>query len=61
MPRNVHRSAINSLIITGVTPVYINPGIHGRLGISLGMAMEDIKKAIKENPDAKEMCIRDRL
>ena len=57
MPRNVHRSAINSLIITGVTPVYINPGIHGRLGISLGMAMEDIKKAIKENPDAKAIFV----
>ena len=57
MPRNVHRSAINSLIITGVTPVYINPGIHGRLGISLGMAMEDIKKSIKENPDAKAIFV----
>ena len=57
MPRNVHRSAINSLIITGVTPVYINPGIHSRLGISLGMAMEDIKKAIKENPDAKAVFV----
>ncbi len=48
MPRNVHRSAINSLIITGVTPVYINPGIHGRLGISLGMAMEDIKNPLRK-------------
>ncbi len=57
MPRNVHRSAINSLIITGVTPVYINPGIHGKLGISLGMAIEDIKKSIKENPDAKAIFV----
>lgn len=57
MPRNVHRSAINSLIVTGVTPIYINPGIDKRLGISLGMSLDDIKKAIKENPDAKAIFV----
>ncbi|MGL4848289.1 MAG: aminotransferase class I/II-fold pyridoxal phosphate-dependent enzyme [Clostridium sp.] len=57
MPRNVHRSAINSLILIGANPIYINPGIHGRLGISLGMSLDDIKKAIKENPDAKAIFV----
>ena len=27
MPRNVHRSAINALIISGAVPVYVNPSI----------------------------------
>lgn len=57
MPRNVHRSAINALIISGAIPVYINPGINKQLGIPLGMSVEDIKKAIKENPDAKAVLI----
>lgn len=35
MPRNVHRSAINALILTGAIPVYVNPGIDLNLGISL--------------------------
>lgn len=57
MPRNVHRSAINALIISGAIPVYINPGTNKRLGIPLGMSVDDIKKAIKENPDAKAILV----
>ncbi|MGL5415805.1 MAG: aminotransferase class I/II-fold pyridoxal phosphate-dependent enzyme [Clostridium sp.] len=57
MPRNVHRSAINSLILIGANPIYINPGIHSSLGISLGMSLKDIKKAIEENPDAKAVFV----
>lgn len=57
MPRNVHRSAINALVISGAVPVYINPGVNKELGIPLGMAVEDIKTAIKENPDAKAVFV----
>lgn len=57
MPRNVHRSAINALVISGAIPVYINPGINKELGIPLGMSVEDVKRAIKENPDAKAVFI----
>ncbi|MGL4990120.1 MAG: aminotransferase class I/II-fold pyridoxal phosphate-dependent enzyme [Sarcina sp.] len=57
LPRNVHRSAINAIILTGAIPIYINPGIHSELGITLGMDIEEIKKAIKENPDAKAIFV----
>jgi len=57
MPRNVHRSAINALVISGAIPVYINPGIDKRLGIPLGMSVSDVEKAMKENPDAKAILI----
>lgn len=57
MPRNVHRSAINALVISGAVPIYINPGVNKKLGIPLGMCVEDVKKAIKENPDAKAVLI----
>ena len=57
MPRNVHKSAINALILAGINPVYINPGIHNELGISLGMSLEDIKDAIKNNKDAKAIFV----
>ena len=52
MPRNVHRSAINALILSGAVPVYVNPGVNERLGIPLGMSAEDVEKAILENPEA---------
>jgi len=57
MPRNVHRSAINALVISGAVPIYINPGVNKKLGIPLGMSVEDVKKAIKENPDAKAVLV----
>lgn len=57
MPRNVHRSAINSLILSGAVPVYVNPGVNERLGIPLGMSAADVEKAILQNPDAKAVFV----
>lgn len=57
MPRNVHRSAINALVVCGALPVYINPGTNKELGIPLGMSVDDVKRAILENPDAKAVLV----
>ena len=57
MPRNVHRSAINALILSGAVPVYVNPGVNSELGIPLGMSVKDVEQAILENPDAKAILI----
>lgn len=57
MPRNVHRSAINALVICGAVPVYVDPGVNRRLGIPLGMSVEGVKQAILENPDAKAVLV----
>ena len=57
MPRNVHRSAISALILCGAVPVYVNPGIDRRLGISLGMSLADVRRAIEDNPDAKAVFV----
>jgi len=57
MPRNVHRSAINALVISGAIPVYVNPGVNKELGIPLGMSVKDVERAIKENPDAKAVLV----
>lgn len=57
LPRNVHRSVINAMILCGAVPVYINPQMNEALGISLGMKVSDVKKAIEENPDAKAVLV----
>ncbi|MFZ5973918.1 MAG: aminotransferase class I/II-fold pyridoxal phosphate-dependent enzyme [Bacillota bacterium] len=57
MPRNVHRSAINALVISGAIPVYVNPGINQALGIPLGMSFFDVQKAIKEHPEARAVFV----
>lgn len=57
LPRNVHRSVINALVINGAIPVYIDPGVDKRLGIPLGMSMKDIKETIEKNKDAKAILV----
>lgn len=57
MPRNVHRSAINALVLCGAIPVYVNPGLDETLGIPLGMSAADVEQAILENPDAKAVFL----
>ena len=57
MPRNVHRSAINALILCGAIPIYVNPGIDDVLGIALGMRVEDVAAAIARHPDAKAVFV----
>jgi arginine/lysine/ornithine decarboxylase len=57
LPRNVHRSAIYALILTGAIPVYVNPGVHPKLGIPLGMQLKDVEEAILKNPDAKAVFV----
>lgn len=57
LPRNVHRSAINALVVNGAVPVYVNPGQDERLGIPLGMSVADVQKTIEANPDAKAVLV----
>jgi len=57
IPRNVHKSAINALIISGAVPVYVDPGVNKELGIPLGMSAESVRRAIEENPEAKAVFV----
>lgn len=57
MPRNVHRSAINALILSGAVPIYVNPDVDKRLGIALGMSLKELEKAILENSDAAAVLV----
>ena len=57
LPRNVHRSVINALVLCGAVPVYVNPEVDRRLGISLGMEREQVEKAIREHPDAVAVLV----
>ena len=57
MPRNVHKSVINALILNGAIPVYVNPEVDQNLGIALGMEPEKLKKAVEDNPDAKAVLV----
>ncbi len=52
LPRNVHRSAINAMVLNGAVPVYVAPEVDQSLGISLGVSREKIRAAIDKHPGA---------
>lgn len=57
LPRNVHKSAINALVLCGAIPVYVNPEVDVKLGISLGMEPSKLEQAVKDNPDAVAVLV----
>lgn len=57
LPRNVHRSVINALVLSGAVPVYVNPEVDKRLGISLGMTQKAVQKAITDHPHAVAVLV----
>lgn len=57
LPRNVHKSAINALILSGAIPIFVKPYIDQELGIANHMDYEEVKKAIIENPDAMGVLV----
>lgn len=57
LPRNVHKSAINALVLCGAVPVYVEPKVDMHLGIPFGMRLSAVEQAILENPDAVAVLV----
>jgi len=57
IPRNVHKSVTAGIILSGATPVYMQPELDKKVGIAHGVTPETVANALKENPDAKAVLI----
>lgn len=57
IPRNVHKSVINAIILSGATPIFIQPEIDYNYGIANGVKVETVKETIKAHPDAKAIFL----
>ncbi|SEH23295.1 aminotransferase class I/II-fold pyridoxal phosphate-dependent enzyme [Selenomonas sp. KH1T6] len=57
VPRNVHRSIIGGLILSGARPVYLQPEIDERLGIPVGLGIEALQEAVEANPEARAVVL----
>ncbi|QBD85609.1 aminotransferase class I/II-fold pyridoxal phosphate-dependent enzyme [Clostridium tetani] len=57
IPRNVHKSVTSGIILSGATPIYMQPELDKRVGIAHGVTPETVEKTLKENPDAKAVLI----
>lgn len=57
LPRNVHKSVINALVICGAVPVYVEPKVNDQIGIALGIETAPLEQIIRENPDAVAVLV----
>lgn len=57
LPRNVHKSIINALVLSGAIPVFVMPEIDNDLEIANQPSVEEFKKAILKHPSAKAVFV----
>lgn len=57
MQRNVHKSAISGVILSGAIPVFIEPEIDEVFGISHGMTLDVIQAAIKHDSEIRAIFL----
>lgn len=57
LPRNVHKSVINAIILSGAIPIFVSPNFDQENGIANGVPFENYKTAIDNNPDAKAVFV----
>ncbi|MFA5421642.1 MAG: agmatine deiminase [Bacilli bacterium] len=57
LPRNVHKSIISALVLSGSIPIYVMPKIDRQLEIANQPAVDDYKRAILRYPSAKAVLV----
>ena len=57
LPRNVHQSVLNALVLCGAVPVYITPKVLPLPGIAAGITVGDLRRAAEAHPNAKAVLI----
>ena len=57
LPRNVHKSIISALVLSGSIPIYVMPKIDRQLEIANQPSVADYKRAILRYPSAKAILV----
>ena len=55
--RNVHRSIMSAIILTGVIPVFVQPEMDPEFGIALGVTPQTVEPALARHPDARAVLL----
>jgi arginine/lysine/ornithine decarboxylase len=55
--RDLHKSLLVALILTGVVPVYLAPRLHPELNVGLGISVEEVAAALELHPDTKLIAL----
>lgn len=53
VPRNMHKSMVAGVVLSGAKPVFLLPEVNEEFGIALGVTKDKIQIAWQEHPEAK--------
>jgi arginine/lysine/ornithine decarboxylase len=57
VPRNLHKSVLNGLVLAQARPVFYHPEVDESFGIASGVAVETVREVVRANPDARALLI----
>ena len=51
MPKNIHKSALNGLILCGAIPIYMNPEVCPQEKLSQNVSVSEVRRLLDASPD----------
>ncbi len=57
LPRNIHKSILSGVILSGARPVFVQPELDGELGLALGVTPEAVRQALARTPGARAALV----
>jgi len=57
VPRNMHRSILSGIILSGAVPVFFRPEYHREYNIPLGVTAESINRCLDRHPGVKAVML----
>ncbi|MDI3328185.1 MAG: aminotransferase class I/II-fold pyridoxal phosphate-dependent enzyme [Alicyclobacillaceae bacterium] len=57
VPRNVHKSVMSAIILSGAHPIFMPPEIDERLGIAHGVSVSTVRTMLNWHPDARAVLV----
>ncbi len=57
VPRNIHKSVLTALILTGAKPHFLQPEVDLELGIAQGVRVETVRESLNRYPNVKAILL----
>jgi arginine decarboxylase len=57
LPRDAHKSVLSAVLLGGIEPVFVMPGIDSAVGIALGLSADKVLDAVRRHPDAVAILV----
>lgn len=57
LPRNIHKSVLSAVILSGARPYFLQPEVDPLLGIAHGVRAEDVRDALDRHPGIRAVLL----